>query len=76
MLALVEQYSKEIPDNYDDAKTHTFNTDFLHMLLVCVLVPFMHADTYRPLNAVKTIVEKDNYKSVVTEAMHVFVKKH
>lgn len=46
------------------------------MLLVCVLVPFMHVDTFKPSNVVQTTVDKDFEKEVITLAMQTFVSKH
>ena len=76
MLGLIEQFNKELPATYEEAKSHTFNSDFEQMLLVCVLVPFLHQETFKPANVVKTTVDKDYEKEVIAEAMQVFAKKH
>ena len=76
MLSLIEQFNKEIPATYEQAKTHTFNSDFVQMMLVCVLVPFIHEKTFQPSNVVNTTVAKEVEREVIALAMHVFVKKH
>jgi hypothetical protein len=37
----------------------TFNKEFVNMVSVCVFVPFLHEETPKPINVVKTPMKND-----------------
>lgn len=59
---LINQHKLEILDTENEFRyvlKQTFNREFMNMLQVCIFVPFLHAETPKPINVPKTAPVKD-----------------
>ncbi len=70
---LLQQHKNEILDDpnveYTKVVDLTFNKEFVNMVSVCVFVPFLHEETPKPINVVKTPMKNDgeDFQAQLTE---------